>query len=93
VDRMNSLFDMAVDAARRGDINLSRRYCELIKLYSQASRVKIPRDIKRWICKGCGAAMIPGLNATVRTRREGKTLRIVTRCMICGYIHRYEFVT
>ncbi len=92
IQRMRWLFRLGVEASKRGEIDLARRYGELIRLLSMRSRVKIPKSIKRWICKNCSAIMVPGFTARVRTRREGKTLRIVTTCLICGYIHRYEFV-
>uniref|UniRef100_A0A7C2ZMZ5 Ribonuclease P protein component 4 n=1 Tax=Ignisphaera aggregans TaxID=334771 RepID=A0A7C2ZMZ5_9CREN len=92
LERIYILFGLGVNAARRGDIGLARRYGELIYRIATRVRVKIPRNIKRWICKECRAVMVPGVNAMVRTRREGKTLRIVTRCLSCGWIHRYEFL-
>ncbi|MEM2221435.1 MAG: hypothetical protein QXU34_06695 [Ignisphaera sp.] len=44
------------------------------------------------MCKNCSIIMVPGFNARVRSRREGKTLRVVTTCLVCGWIHRYEFI-
>ena len=92
IQRMRILFKLGVEAARRHEYDLSRRYAELIKLLAMRTRVKVPKGIKRWICKRCNVIMIPGLTARVRTRREGKTLRVVTTCLVCGWIHRYEFV-
>ena len=92
IQRMRILFALGIEAARRGEYELCRRYGELIKRIAMKVRVRIPRKIKRWICKRCNAIMIPGITARVRVRNEGKTLRIVTRCLVCGWIHRYEFI-
>ncbi|MEM1541233.1 MAG: ribonuclease P [Ignisphaera sp.] len=92
IQRMYILYSMGVEASRMKDYRFARRYGELIYRISTRGRVKIPRSIKRWICKNCKMIMVPGVNAIIRTRRKGKTLRIITRCVICGWIHRYEFL-
>lgn len=92
LERMLVLFNLGVEAVKKGDFELARRYGELIYRISMRVRVKIPRSIKRWICKNCRVIMVPGINVKIRTRRDGKTLRIITRCLTCGWIHRYEFV-
>jgi len=89
---MRILFRLGIEAAKRGEYELVKRYGKLIKLLAMRNRVRVPRGIRRWICKNCNAIMVPGLTARVRTRREGKTLRIVTTCLVCGWIHRYEFI-
>ncbi|MEM1644671.1 MAG: ribonuclease P [Ignisphaera sp.] len=92
LERMSILFKLGIIAVKNHDYDVARRYGELIYRISTRLRVKIPQSIKRWICKNCCVIMVPGLNAKIRTRRDGKTLRIITRCMVCGWIHRYEFV-
>jgi len=92
LERINVLFKLGIVAVRSRDYSIARRYGELIYRISMRLRVKIPRNIKRWICRNCRVIMVPGLNAKIRTRRDGRTLRIITRCMVCGWIHRYEFV-
>ncbi|MCI4436417.1 MAG: ribonuclease P [Ignisphaera sp.] len=92
IERMELLFKLGIEAVKSGDYERARHYGELIKRISMRTRVKIPKDIKRWICKHCHVVMVPGFNARVRTRRDGKALRVVTKCLSCGWIHRYEFV-
>lgn len=91
IQRMYILFKLGVLAVESGRIEYARRYGELVRRISMRCRVGIPRSIKRWICKNCSVIMVPGLNARIRSRREGKTLRVVTTCLVCGWIHRYEF--
>ncbi|MEM0372159.1 MAG: ribonuclease P [Ignisphaera sp.] len=92
IQRMYILYSMGVEASRMKDYRFARRYGELIYRISMRNRVKIPRSIKRWICKNCKVIMVPGVNVVIRTRRKGKTLRVITRCLVCGWIHRYEFL-
>jgi len=92
LERMEILFKLGIKAVESGDYELAKRYGELIRRISMRTRIKIPRDIKRWICKHCHTIMVPGFNARIRTRRDGKALRVVTKCLSCGWIHRYQFV-
>ncbi|MEL9940122.1 MAG: ribonuclease P protein component 4 [Ignisphaera sp.] len=92
IERMEILFKLGIEAVKNGYTDLAKRYGELLIRISMRNRVKIPKEIKRWICKQCHTIMVPGFNARVRTRRDGKVLRVVTKCLSCGWIHRYQFV-
>lgn len=92
LENMSTLYNLGLDATRKNDVVLSRRYGDLIYVISMRMRTRIPQVIKRWICKNCRVIMIPGVNAVIRTRRKGRSLRVITRCLVCGYIHRYEFL-
>jgi ribonuclease P protein subunit RPR2 len=92
LERMEILFKLGIEAVKHGDYELARRYGELIRRISMRTRVKLPREMKRWVCKCCHIIMVPGFNARVRTRRDGRALRVVTKCLSCGWIHRYQFV-
>jgi len=91
LQRMQILFDNAVRSVRNGNIRFARRYCILIKKISMRNKVKIPRRIKRAICKNCFIPLIPGVTCRVRIKSEGKNSRIVVTCLVCGWIHRYRF--
>lgn len=89
--RMEILFDLSVNAARRGDLAYSRMLGEAIRKLHTGTRVPIPAGIKRSICKNCSAPLIPGLTATIRLRSQGKFSYLVVKCAICGWIHRYPY--
>ena len=72
--RIRKLFEMAKESSR------SRRYVGLAKKISTRTRTHIPKDFKQQVCKGCGALLVPGKGATVRT---GKNRRKIT-CHECG---------
>ena len=88
VQRIKILYDEAENAVRRGEKHYAKTLTNLIRRLSQRNRVRIPRRIKRGICKKCGIPLIPGLTARVRLRRQGKTTYIVVTCLECGWIHR-----
>ena len=87
VERMEELYKMAREVYEE-DPELSRRYTDLIKRISQRTRTKIPRHIKRNICKKCGTVQIQGVNSRTRIRQKREP-HIARTCTVCGYISRY----
>lgn len=86
-ERVEILFNLAKKTVKR-DPKLTRRYLELAKGVGMRSQVKIPKEYKLLICKGCGTLLVPGFNCRVRTRAEGGTKVIIT-CLDCGVQKRY----
>jgi len=84
--------DILLSEARKNldyDTKLSRRYTDLARKISMRTKVKIPREQKRYICKACGLPLIPGKNARVRVLKGNS--RIVVTCLTCGALRRYPF--
>jgi ribonuclease P protein subunit RPR2 len=71
------------------DPKFSRRYVELARKISTRTKVRIPSEEKRYLCKGCGLPLIPGRNARVRVLPGNS--RIVITCLSCGKLKRYPF--
>ncbi|MEM3793820.1 MAG: hypothetical protein QXS76_02800, partial [Candidatus Bathyarchaeia archaeon] len=46
------------------------------------------KELKWFVCKGCGALLIPPKNCRVRIRSGGNP-RIVLTCLDCGSIKRF----
>ncbi|MEB3779081.1 MAG: ribonuclease P Rpr2/Rpp21/SNM1 subunit [Desulfurococcales archaeon] len=91
--RIERIYLLAVEAAKRGEWDYSSRLGSYIKELSRATRVRMDRRIKRGLCKKCSIPLIPGVTATVRTRSQGCFAYIVIRCRTCGWIHRYPYRT
>ena len=72
--RIKKLFEMAKGGSR------SKRYVDLAKKISTRTRTRIPKDLKRQVCKGCGALLVPGKGATVRTGKSTQKIK----CNECG---------
>lgn len=89
--RLELLFEYAVRELREGRTEEARRLTAYMRRLSQRSRIRIPREIKRMICKRCGIPLLPGSTASVRARSQGGLSYIVTRCSLCGYIHRRPY--
>jgi ribonuclease P protein subunit RPR2 len=83
-------FQILLDQARKmalTDEKLSRRYVSLARKISSRTKVRIPRESKMYLCKGCGLALVPGHNAKVRLHAH--TTGIVISCLSCGAVKRY----
>ena len=78
---------MAMALERGGDLDLADRYVELARAVSMKSRVRIPRELKLFICKGCKRALIPGVTARFRVKRS-RERHIAITCLRCGHIYR-----
>ena len=86
-DRIETLYHLAVERARAGDIELARRYTTLARKVGMRYTVRIPGGLKRFTCRRCMAPLIPGLNARVRLREGIETVT----CLECGSIKRYPY--
>jgi len=86
-DRIETLYSLAFNMARAGELDLARRYLTLARKIGMRYTVRIPPRLKRSTCKECRTPMIPELTSRVRIR-DGR--RIVT-CLECGKVMRYPF--
>jgi ribonuclease P protein subunit RPR2 len=71
--------------------SLAKRYVELARRIGMKSGVRLTREQKLRICKGCGGLLVPGVNCRVRTRSEYGTTVLIT-CLDCGTKKRYPTV-
>lgn len=84
--RMWRLFELAEKEFKEHP-ERSERYVQLIRNISMRNRVRVPREIKRRICKHCYAFLVPGVNA--RYRLKGGY--ILVSCECCGKEMRYPY--
>jgi ribonuclease P protein subunit RPR2 len=90
----NERIEILIDQARQmveKDERLSRRYVTLARKISERTKVRIPSEIKRYLCKNCGIALVPGRNARVRLH-AAKRGQVIT-CLSCGAVKRYPVVS
>jgi ribonuclease P protein subunit RPR2 len=71
------------------DTALAKRYVGLARKISMRTRVRIPREKKRYLCKNCHEPLVPGKNARVRLHPGNS--RIIISCLSCGAVRRYPY--
>ncbi len=67
----------------------SRRYVELMRKVAMRYTIRLPKSIKRRICKACNSFLIPGENCSVRTNTKQQA--VITTCKNCGNISRFPY--
>ena len=85
-ERIEILIDEARKMVKDNEV-LSRRYVDLAQRISERTKVRIPSELKRYLCKNCGIALVPGTNA--RIRLHARNSGIVLTCLSCGAVKRY----
>lgn len=85
-ERIEILISQAKEMAEK-DKDLSRRYVDLARRISERTKVRIPSELKRYLCKECGIALVPGRNAKVRL--HARNTGVVITCLECGAMRRF----
>lgn len=85
-ERIDILIQQARQNVERNQA-LSRRYIDLVRRISKRTKVRVPRETKRYLCKNCGIILVPGRNA--RVRLSARTGGVVITCLSCGVFRRY----
>ena len=85
MDRIETLYRLAFNMARSGEVDLARRYLKLARKVGMRYTIRIPTDLSRMTCRKCTAPLLPGITSRSRIRSGRK---IVT-CLECGHVSRY----
>ncbi|CAI9720891.1 P subunit p21-like [Octopus vulgaris] len=67
---------------------LVRFYINTLKTIAQRQVLRLDPHLKRTICKRCFSLLVPGLTATIRSRRRREKHTVVT-CLECGLVKRF----
>lgn len=86
-ERIRILFAEAEQAALEGRLDRADRYVELARRIGMRYQVPIPRELKPFVCRRCGAYLLPGETSRVRTRGTA----VATTCLRCGHVRRVPF--
>lgn len=85
-ERMEILFNLARREFHENP-KRARRYVELIRRISMKNKVRIPLEIRRFICRKCNSLLIPSSTLRVRVKRRRY---VVYECMNCGFKRRFQ---
>jgi ribonuclease P protein subunit RPR2 len=85
MQRIRRLFELSKDVLQE-DEALAQRYVSLARKISMASRVRIPREYSRLICRGCKRFILPGVNCRVRIQQSREPHMVIT----CGYCNKHK---
>ncbi len=87
-ERIRNLLKQA-KAVFKESPELAHRYAGLARRISLRYNIRLPRELKRQICKKCHKYLFPGSNSQVRTRKEKQA--VIIKCLECGHIMRFPY--
>jgi len=82
LERIRTLFRLAKETIHE-DPRLAQRYVEIARKIAMRTKLRLPREYRRMICRHCKSFIFPGVNCRVRiqSRREP---HVVVTCLVCG---------
>ncbi|MCD6370913.1 MAG: RNAase P [Thermoplasmata archaeon] len=86
-ERIQLLFTLALEEVKKGNVVRVNRYIEHILKLSRKYNIRLPREMKMYICKKCHSFLIPGKTSQVRLKKG----KIVIKCLKCGSYKRYIY--
>ena len=87
LERVKILFNLAGQEFKKNP-ERSDRYAKMILNIVKKTRIRLPKNIKLFICKKCNKYLAPGLNLKVRSK-HGYT---IYECLNCGSKRRYGYL-
>ena len=89
-NRINYLFQAAHAVLKENpqNVGLVQHYCLTLKNIARKNVLRLDPSMKRSICKKCCMLLIPGITASVRIRKRGKSWAAVT-CLECQVVKRF----
>ena len=87
LQRIETLFKIARQQIGE-DEELAQTYVQMARKLAMASRVRIPIEYRRQICRGCKRFILVGVNCHVRIQHRRQPHVVVT-CEQCGNKMRY----
>lgn len=82
LERMGVLFTQAREVLRENP-TLADRYVKVARRVGMRARVRLPREWRFVLCRGCKGLLAPGFNCRVRVRQRREP-HLVVSCMRCG---------
>ena len=86
LQRIHSLFRLAKRRISE-EPQLAQRYAEIARKIAMRSRLRLPKEYRRMICRHCKSFIYPGVNCRVRIQQKREPHMVIT-CLVCGKITR-----
>ena len=82
LQRIRTLFELAKEKIRE-EPELAQRYAKMARRIAMRTRLRLPTEYRRLICRHCKSFIYPGVNSRVRTQRRREPHVAIT-CLVCG---------
>jgi len=82
LQRIRTLFRLARETIHE-DPHLAQKYVEIARKIAMRTRLRLPKEYRRMICKHCKSFILPGVNCRFRIQPKREPHVVVT-CLNCG---------
>lgn len=82
LQRIHRLFRLAKETIHENP-ELAQRYVEIARKIAMRTRLRLPKEYRRMVCRHCKSFILPGVNCRVRIQPKRKPHVVVT-CLNCG---------
>jgi len=82
LQRIHILFRLAKEKIRE-EPALAQRYAEIARKIAMRTKLRLPTEYRRLICRHCKSFIYPGVNCHVRIQKKPES-HTVTTCLVCG---------
>jgi ribonuclease P protein subunit RPR2 len=82
LQRIRTLFELAKENIRE-EPELAQRYVQIARKIAMRTRVKLPVEYRRLICRHCKSFIYPSVNCRVRVQQRREPHVAIT-CLACG---------
>lgn len=82
LQRIRILFRLAKELVHE-DPRLAQRYVEIARKIVMRTKLRLPREYRRQVCRHCKSFILPGVNCRVRIQSRREPHLVIT-CLNCG---------
>ena len=82
LERIRILFRLARGAIHENP-ELAQRYVKIARKIAMGTKLRLPQEYRRMVCRHCKSFILPGVNCRVRTQSRREP-HIVVTCLNCG---------
>jgi len=86
LQRIHVLFRLAKEKIRE-EPELAQRYVQIARKIAMRTKLRLPTEYRRLVCRHCKRFIYPGVNSRVRIQQRREPHMVVT-CLVCGKIMR-----
>jgi ribonuclease P protein subunit RPR2 len=82
LQRIHTLFELAMKNVKK-EPQLAQRYAQIARKIAMKTKVRLPQEYRRLICRHCKSFIYPSVNCRVRMQQRREPHMVIT-CLICG---------
>lgn len=86
MQRIHTLFGLAKEKIR-DEPELAQRYVEIARKIAMRTKLRLPTEYRRLVCRHCKSFIYPGVNSRVRIQQRREPHMVIT-CLACDKITR-----